>query len=124
MKLLWLFLSGINHIAKGKIKPLYRYFRNKKFRNQCDQIYQYKGFFGITKESTIPFDYIVPSHRPHYSNWIREITSHVAKRPPITVTWTGKKWFIIDGNHRFFAMKRNKQYDQSLVKVLEYTKVI
>lgn len=112
--LFWKIRSVLKNIKKGKFKALVRYFYDQSYRSDVDYMLTL-----VRKEPVevvdrlISLDEIVSGHSINYPEWVfvlrQEIREYGYKSiPPIKVIYdeSKKKYLIVDGNHRFAALKR------------------
>lgn len=125
MKLLWYIVVFIAELCKGKLKPIITYCIDPAFRREVEALRPLIGYrLGRHHTVVIPFGAIVPTHKVHYPEYVAELTTDLyfgRAIPPIMVTKSDGKYKVINGNHRWNAMKASGKYAANrLVQVILY----
>ena len=98
--------SWKNVIMKRKLKPFILLFTDKEFKAQIDSMYELtKNCTHVEKFKLVRFGSISPGHRIVYPDYVASLTQD-SVIPHIKVCRDRYGYRVIDGNHRFEAMKR------------------
>lgn len=103
---LWLFCKSFwkNCILKRKFKSYYLFFTDKEFKKDIEYLYQLTKFKREFVISQVTFGKLIPSHRIVYPEYVKQLDDGRLLEL-LKVTKDGPGYRIIDGNHRFEAMK-------------------
>lgn len=107
--------SFIKNIKKGKFKAIFRGIWDPEYRAQINHMVRLTTRADmILCHDHVSIRSIVPGHAINYPDWVdtlcEQIRSHGWKSiEPIKVIWDPDqgKWLVVDGNHRFEALKRS-----------------
>lgn len=114
--LYWRIKSIIKNLKKGKIKSFLRFVYDSKYRNDInymlETVRQHKGLRCINHQASLRE--IVQGHEINYPEWVDTLVDNIRingymNLEPIKVIWDPKigKFLIVDGNHRFIALRKS-----------------
>lgn len=93
-----------NLILKRKFKSYWLYLTDNEYKRDIDYLYEITKHKRDWKRAVVPFGQLVPSHKVVYPEYVATIPKG-SDWPVLNVTKDGPGYRIIDGNHRFEAMK-------------------
>lgn len=125
--MIWSVRSLFKNIRKGKWKAIFRMFYDKNYRDDIKYMLQVVRERPVKLvESEIPLNLIKSSHEINYWDWVIELRLRIRingylSLEPIKIIWDDVelKYLIVDGNHRFAALKKElSPYHKIPVQVL------
>ena len=123
----WLFMIIIQELFKCKFKAIFKVFYNKTYRNDIYTLCKLLTARPLTsRPGMLSLKDIHFSHEINYPEWVdylcfRFDTEGKEALKPLKVLHNGKKWIVVDGNHRLQAAKMTFSGEEKIrVKVLTY----